>query len=161
MKKISGGGSPKPKKNAAVPPATVWRVQFFQRHIDDDPEQTVPAQTFLEACPEKVSAMIVAVLQAVADAPPPAFSGGGKWEAMHDQMAGFYEVRVDGPKREHFRLFCVLERDGEKLGLGAPSIVAIDGRSKPFKTTLSKADYAAVKKLGDEYRSRTPRSVLF
>jgi hypothetical protein len=37
--------------------------------------------------------------------------------------------------------------------------VLIDGRSKPFKTTLSKADYAAVKMLGDEYRARTPRSV--
>jgi len=31
---------------------------------------------------------MVAVLSAVADAPPPAFSGGGKWEAMHDEMAG-------------------------------------------------------------------------
>lgn len=75
---------------------------------------------------------MVAVLRAVAEAPPPAFSGGGFWEAMHGEMNGFYEVRVDGPKREHFRLFCVLERDGERLGLGGPSIVLIDGRSKPF-----------------------------
>jgi len=36
------------------------------------------------------------VLDAVAEAPPPAFSGGGKWEAMHDEMAGFYEVRIQG-----------------------------------------------------------------
>lgn len=152
----------KPKKSADAPPVKrePWRVHFFQRHRDDDPDQSVPAQAFLDSCPDKVSAMMVTVLQAVAAAPPPAFSGGGKWEAMHDEMAGFYEVRVDGPKREHFRLFCVLERDGEKLGLRGPSIVAIDGRSKPFKTTLSKADYAAVKKLGDEYRGRTPRSVL-
>lgn len=27
--------------------------------------------------------MMLAVLKAVADAPPPQFSGGGKWEAMH------------------------------------------------------------------------------
>ncbi len=152
----------KAKKRQGAPPArpAPWRIHFFQRHIDDDPEQAVPAQAFLDTCPDKVSAMMVAVLQAVAAAPPPAFSGGGKWEAMHDEMSGFYEVRVDGPKREHFRLFCILERDGTKLGLGGPSIVAIDGRSKPFRTTLSKADYAAVKKLGDEYRARSPRSVL-
>ena len=62
--------------------------------------------------------MIVAVVKAVADAPPPAFSGGGKWEAMHGEMSGFYEVRVDGPKRRHCRLFCFLERDGASLGLG-------------------------------------------
>jgi hypothetical protein len=55
--------------------------------------------------------MMVAVLHAVRDAPPPAFSGGGKWEAMHDEMAGFYEVRVDGPQRRHYRLFCLLEQD--------------------------------------------------
>lgn len=137
-----------------------WRIHFFQRHRADDPDQSVPGLAFLDSCPDKVSAMMVAVLQAVAAAPPPSFSGGGKWEAIHAEMAGFYEVRVDGPKRKHFRLFCVLERDGEKLGLGGPSIVAIDGASKPFKTTLSKADYAAVKKLGDEYGARVPRSVL-
>jgi hypothetical protein len=39
---------------------------------------------------------IQAVLEAVAAAPPPSFSGGGKWEAMHEDMAGFYEVRVQG-----------------------------------------------------------------
>lgn len=152
---------PKKKKREALPerPAA-WRIHFFQRHIEDDPDRAVPARAFLDDCPDKVSAMMVAVLRAVAQAPPPAFSGGGKWEAMHGDMSGFYEVRVDGPNREHFRLFCVLERDGEKVGLGGPSIVAIDGRSKPFKTTLSKIDYTAVKGLGDEYRARTPRSVL-
>jgi len=30
-------------------------------------------------------------------APPPRFSGGGKWEAMHGDMAGYYEVRATGP----------------------------------------------------------------
>jgi hypothetical protein len=45
----------------------------------------------------KVQATIKAVLIAVAAAPPPAFSGGGKWEAMHGDMAGYFELRVDGP----------------------------------------------------------------
>jgi len=34
------------------------------------------------------------VLEAVTTAPPPSFSGGGKWEAMHDDMAGYFEVMV-------------------------------------------------------------------
>ncbi|MBL9028192.1 MAG: hypothetical protein JNL21_38725 [Myxococcales bacterium] len=153
----------KAKASATKPPIArpePWLVHFFQRHEDDDPDKTVPAQVFLDECPGKVSATMVAVLRAVAEAPPPAFSGGGKWEAMHDEMSGYYEVRVDGAQRKHYRLFCLLERDGARLGLGGPSIVLIDGREKPFLTELRKEDYAAVKKLGDEYRRRTPRSVL-
>ena len=147
-------------KKSPIARAEPWRIHFFQRHEEDDPTQTVPAQVFLEACPDKVSAKIVAVLRAVADAPPPAFSGGGMWEAMHDEMSGYYEVRADGLQRKHYRLFCLLERDGAALGLGGPSIVLIDGREKAYLTELRKEDYAAVKKLGDEYRARKPRNVL-
>jgi len=78
---------------------------------------------------------MLAVLNAVAAAPPPAFSGGGYWEAMHGEMTGFFEVRVDGPGRRHFRLY------------------------KPFRTVLSRADYAEVRALGAEFRSRVPRIV--
>jgi Txe/YoeB family toxin of Txe-Axe toxin-antitoxin module len=137
-----------------------WRVHLFQRHPSDDPTRAVPALEFLRACPTKVEAMIVAVVKAVADAPPPAFSGGGKWEAMHGEMSGSYEVRVDGPKRRHYRLFCLLERQGASLGLGGPSVVLITGKDKPFMTALSAADYAEVKDLGAEYRKRIPRSVM-
>jgi len=137
-----------------------WRVNFFQRHPADDPTRAVTALEFLRACPTKVEAMMVAVVKAVADAPPPAFSGGGKWEAMHGEMSGFYEVRVDGPKRRHYRLFCLLERQGGSLGLGGPSVVLITGKDKPFMTVLSAADYAEVKALGTEYRKRNPRSVM-
>jgi hypothetical protein len=35
----------------------------------------------------------------------------------------------------------------------------VDGRDKPFRTTLSDADYAAVGRLGEEYRRRNPRSI--
>jgi hypothetical protein len=103
--------------------------------------------------------MMLAVLHAVASAPPPAFSGGGKWEAMHGAMAGYYEVRVDGAQRHHYRLFCVLERDGAQLGLGGPSIVLITGKDKDFRTVLSERDYADVRRLGTEYKARSPRSV--
>jgi hypothetical protein len=70
---------------------------------------SVPAADFLDGCPPKVRGTILAVLDAVAAAPPPAFSGGGKWEAMHGDMGGYYEIRVTGPGREQFRLFCLLE----------------------------------------------------
>ena len=108
-------------------------------------------------CP--LAARLLAVVKAVADAPPPAFSGGGKWEAMRDEMAGYYEVRADGPQRRHYRLFCLLERAGAAVGLGGPSLVLITGMDKPFRSTFSDEDYAAVRRLGDEYRRRKPRSV--
>jgi hypothetical protein len=50
---------------------------------------------------------------------------------MHGEMSGFYEVRVDGPKRRHYRLFCILERDGAALGLGDPSVVLLAGKRSP------------------------------
>jgi hypothetical protein len=89
--------------------------------------------------------MMKAVLVAVAEAPPPAFSGGRKWEAMHDEMSGFYEVRVDGPQRHHYRLFCILERCGREVGLAGPSLVVITGKDKPFRTLLSDEDATQVK----------------
>lgn len=153
----------KTTKRSAVVERTVrapWRVHFFQRHPTDDPTRAVPAQTFLDACPTKVSATMIAVVQAVADAPPPAFSGGGKWEAMHGKMGGIYEVRVDGPSRHHYRLFCVLERDGAQLGLGGPSLVLIAGKEKPFQTKLSEREYDEVLALVNEFKNRRPRSVL-
>lgn len=73
-----------------------WLIHFFQRDARDDKAETVPAIDFLDQVPTKVRAEMQAVLEAVAEAPPPAFSGGGKWEVMRDDMAGFYEVRVRG-----------------------------------------------------------------
>jgi len=141
------------------PGAGPWSIYYFQRHEDDDPTCAVPSREFLDRCPVKVQAMMKAVLMAVAAAPPPAFSGGGKWEAMHGDMSGFFEVRVDGPQRHHYRLFCVLERDGAKVGLAGPSIVVVAGKAKPFRTLLSDADYKQVRALEGEYRRRPRRSV--
>ncbi len=98
-----------------------------------------------------------AVLIAVAAAPPKRFAGGGYWEAMRGDMAGWFEVRVDGPKRTHYRLFCLL--DYEAQGVDRPLLVVVDGRSKPFRTVLDERDYRAVRALGDEYRARQPRSI--
>jgi hypothetical protein len=145
-----------PKKPDDVP--DVWGIEFFKRHEDDDPKESVPAREFLDEIPAKVAARIVTVIQAVADAPPPKWSGGGFWETMHDEMAGYYEVRVDHA-RIHYRLCCRLERNGQKVGLDGPSIVTIAGRSKTFGTVISKHDYARVREMGAEYLRRNPRSV--
>ncbi len=152
-------GARKRKGSRKIPWTVPWLVHFFQRHKQDDPGESVPARDFLDSCPVKVAATMMAVVKAVSTAPPPAFSGGGKWEAMHGKMGGFYEVRVDGPGRHHYRLFCILERNGQELGLGGPSIVLITGKDKPFRTKLSESDYQEVKTLGSEYRERRPRSV--
>ncbi|MFF2952038.1 hypothetical protein ACFVVU_11950 [Kitasatospora sp. NPDC057965] len=134
-------------------------VVYFQRHHDDDPEQQAPGRAFLnEVCPPGVRAKMRAVLVAVAAAPPKHFAGGGYWEAMKGDMAGWFEVRVDGPKRHHYRLFCLL--DYEAAGAAKPLLVVVSGLDRPFKTVLSDADYEDVRELGSEYRKRNPRSTL-
>ncbi|MEY2469494.1 MAG: hypothetical protein QOF21_2192 [Actinomycetota bacterium] len=133
-----------------------WRIHFFERHKSDDATREVPAITFLESVPVAVRAEMQAVLEAVAAAPPPSFSGGGKWEVMHDDMAGLYEVRVKGADRKNHRLFCTLERNADDLG--GPSIVAIDGLSKPVRSAAKPKEYARALKHRDEFKKR--RTVL-
>lgn len=78
---------------------------------------------------------------------------------MHGDMGGIYEARTDGEGREHFRLFCVLEREGALAGLGGPSVIIITGMRKAFRTTFGTRDYEQVRALGNEYLKRNPRSV--
>ncbi len=132
-----------------------WLIHFFRRHVDDDPQQQVPARDFLDSCPEQVAAEMNAVLDAVAAAPPPSFSGGGKWEAMHGTMAGIYEVRV-GFGATNYRLFCVLERNADDLG--GPSIVVLGGLNKPRRQPASPRDYRFVRGWAAEFSAR--RTVL-
>jgi hypothetical protein len=128
-----------------------WLIHFFQRHRDDDPARPVPTVDFLDGLPDKMAAEIQAVLEAAAAAPPPSFSGGGKWEAMHEDMAGFYEVRVRGGASNH-RLFCLLDRNANDLG--GPSIICLDGLSKPVRSAANPRDYRRVRQYGDEFRKR-------
>lgn len=126
---------------------------YFQRA-----DGSVPGRDFLEQVPPKVAATMKATLIAVAKAPPKRFAGGGYWEAMHGDMTGWYEVRVDGPKKQiHYRLFCRL--DYEAQGRARPLLVVITGMSKAVRTLFSDADYAAVRDLGREYFSVNPRSI--
>ena len=132
-------------------------IVYFKRQRDDDAEETIPGRVFLrETCPAKVRATMTAALIAVAAAPPKRFAGGGYWEAMKGEMAGWFEVRVDGPDRHHYRLFCRL--DYEAKNSAKPLLVVVTGLDKPFRTTLTGADRPLLA-MGDEYLARNPRSV--
>ena len=135
-----------------------WDVVFHETAAG-----AVPAADFLDGCPAKVRGTILAVLDAVAAAPPPSFSGGGKWEAMHGSMAGYHEIRVTGPGREQFRLFCLLENGDEtelaRRGLRGPAIAVITGMRKSHRTVFGGRDYGAVRRLGDDHAAMYPRRV--
>ncbi len=135
-----------------------WDVIFYATA-----EGSVPGADFLDDCPAKVRGTILAVLDAVAAAPPPAFSGGGKWEAMHGDMGGHYEIRVTGPGREQFRLFCVLENADERTltarGLRGPTIAVITGMRKKTGAVFSDRDYTKVRQLGSDHTTQTPRRI--
>jgi hypothetical protein len=126
-------------------------------------EGRVPVEEFLDSCPVKVEARFHAVLEAVREAPPPKFSGGGYWEAMHGDMGGYYEIRLTGPGRRQYRLFCILDNASSlelrKRGFDRPQIVAIAGMIKDSGKKFSDRDYAKVRKLGNEYLQKIPRRI--
>jgi hypothetical protein len=135
-----------------------WGIVYYKAA-----DGSVPALEFLDACPGKIDAEFNAVLDAVAAAPPPQFSGGGKWEAMHGTMTGWHEIRLSGPGREQLRLFCLLENANDeelhRRGLRKPAIAVISGMRKPWRTKFSERDYARMRKLGDEHRRNHPRRI--
>lgn len=133
-----------------------WYIHFFRHAELDDADGSVPTIDFFETLSPAVVAECNAVLDAVAQAPPPAFSGGGKWEVMDGDMAGFYEVRVSGNdcrgRRMNHRLLCLLVRDAPDLG--GPSIVCIGGLSKPLRSAAQPRDYRRLKRYADEFQRR-------
>jgi len=80
---------------------------------------------------------------------------------MHGTMRGYYEVRAQGPAREQFRLFCILENappeELRRRGLIGRAIVVITGLRKRWMTTFTEADYRRVRRRGDEYLATIPR----
>lgn len=136
-----------------------WGVVYYANEDGD-----APALDFLMSCPVKVRAKLAAVLEAVRGAPPPSFSGGGKWEAMRGSMGGYYEIRCTGPGRQHHRLFCVLDNGtSEELaerGLDGPKIAVINGLAKPNATLFTDSEYAKrVRRLGERYLKTIPRPI--
>jgi hypothetical protein len=135
-----------------------WGVVYFKTK-----DGRVPAEDFLDACPAKIEARFYAVLEAVRAAPPPQFSGGGYWEAMHGDMRGFHEIRLTGPGRRQYRLFCFLDNadpvELRKRGFDQPQIAVIAGMVKESGKKFSDRDYAKVRALGNQYAGQLPRSI--
>jgi hypothetical protein len=135
-------------------PTVPWGLWFFER-TDSHGQASVPGVLFLESCPDRVVQKFDAILHSVIEAPPPAFAGGGQWEAMHGQMKGIYEARAKGPDARFYRLFCLLER--ELPGHPGLGLVVLTGKSKPRGTALSGAEYRSVVRLKDEFCADLPR----
>ncbi len=136
-----------------------WGIVYYATK-----DGSAPGLDFLKSCPTNVRAKLVAVLEAVREAPPPAFSGGGKWEAMHGSMGGYYEIRVTGPGRQHYLLFCILDNGGAeelaKRGFDAPQIVVINGMVKRNASLFTDAEYEKqVRRLGDRDLATLPRPI--
>lgn len=138
-----------------------WGIAYYRT-----PSGAVPAHDFLLACPTPVRAKLLAVLEVVRAAPPPAFSGGGFWEAMHGNMNGYYEIRRTGPGRRHYRLYCILENGSQtelaQRGFDRPQITVINGLVKPNASLFSDVEYARhVRRHGNDYHATLPRPVAF
>ena len=126
-----------------------WLIHFFKRHKDDDPAQSIPGREFLDACSKSVRAKLLAIITAVADAPPPMFSGGGKWEAMHGDMSGFYEaaltVRAESTS-DSSASWSATEPASASEGRASSSsraCVRRSGRPSPTRTTSRSARWAS------------------
>lgn len=134
-----------------------WKVAYFRRLPEHDPARSVPAKDYIwNDCPTSVQAFFSAVIVEVAGAPPPKFAGGGYWEAMHGELAGFHEIRKRY-RGHHYRLFCRLDT----LSIGTPPLMTLlCGRTKADRTVFSEGEYAEVLALGNEYLATNPRSVI-
>lgn len=127
-----------------------WGIVYYRAESGE-----IPAEVFLERCPSKIEARFNSVLETVRAAPPPRFSGGGYWEAMHGEMGGYYEIRLTGPGRRQYRLFCLLDNADEaglrKRGFTEPKIAVITGLVKPSGERFSDREYVRVRAMGGEY----------
>lgn len=121
-----------------------------------DQEGESPAQEFLKATPAKVNSLMWSIAFAVAEAPPKRFSGGGYWESMRGSMVGWYEIRVDGPRKKlHYRLFCVL--DYWALDVDSPLLVIVTGLVKGVDSVFTEKQYEQIKRMGNDYFESNPR----
>jgi hypothetical protein len=134
-----------------------WDIVYVE-----EGDGSAPGLEYIQNLPIKVRARVDAVLEAVAAAPPPSFSGGGFWEAMHSPMTDYHEVRVRGDvpggAKMNFRIFCYLDRAGP--GLPRPAIAILGGMTKAPRTGFTPADYAEIRGVADRYRATSPRRIV-
>ncbi len=101
-----------------------WTAELYL-HSD----RSVPALDFLSRCP--VASRIEAIVEAVRSFPPPSFPPSQMWHSMSGDMRALYEIRVRHRNTLH-RLFCILDANAAKYGLGGPALVLVSGGTKPI-----------------------------
>jgi hypothetical protein len=117
----------------------------------------------------KVEATTRAVLEAVPRGAADGIQRRRQSQATHGTMAGYYEIRVTGPGRWHYRLFCPLdngtERELPERGFDRPQIAVINGMVEQHMTEFSDASTestsaisatATSRRCRDRSPSRTP-----
>lgn len=82
---------------------------------------------------------------------------------MHGNMGGYHEIRLTGPSRRQYWLFCILDNGSPKelreRGFDRPQIAVLTGKVKDSGAKLSDREYAKVRKLGREYLEQLPRRI--
>jgi hypothetical protein len=85
--------------------------------------------------------MLLAILVAVRDAPPPAFPPSNMRHAMHGEMKGLHEAR-DAHDGWLYRVFCLLDSQAPENGLDAKALVLLSGAVKRVGSTTDRRTYA-------------------
>ncbi len=129
--------------------------QPFRVVLYVEADGTRPFVDWSRTIPVRMTARLMAVVDAVADAPPHRFAGGGQWEAMHGEMAGWFEVRQRGGGRL-YRVFCLLD---STTSATESTLVVVAGMAKPVGTVFSTREYAAIRAMGERYWATLPRPV--
>lgn len=122
-----------------------WALAFYMTK-----DGRVPAREFLGDCPRPVREMLLAILVAVRDAPPPSFPPSGMWHAMHGEMKGFYETR-DAHDGKLYRVFCILDSQASEHGLDAKVIALVCGGAKRVRNAMDDSVYLQALRYRTDY----------
>ncbi len=129
--------------------ATKWSLAFYKTA-----KGVVPAREFLLDCPQPVREMLLAILVAVRDSPPPSFPPSKMWHVMHGGMKGLHEAR-DEHDGHLYRVFCVLDSQAPEHGLDAKVVALICGGVKRVRSVMDESVYdEALRYRGDYLATR-------
>jgi hypothetical protein len=142
-----------PNDAGLSPVTTRWSLAFYRTAKD-----IAPAREFLLGCPQPVREMLLAIVVAVRDAPPPSFPPSKMWHVMHGEMKGFYEAR-DEHDGQLYRVFCVLDSQAPEHGLDAKALTLICGGAKAVRSPMDKSVYEQALAYREDYLA-TRRIVL-
>lgn len=138
----------------AAPKSNQWAVAFYKTKSGE-----VPARDFLVDSPDSARQMLLAIVVAVRDGPPPSFPPSKLWHVMKREMKGFHEARDEHGDELH-RLFCILDRNAPEYGLDAPTLVLVSGGHKRPRTAMKPAVYKQALAYKADYLATNPRRIL-